>query len=97
MLACRHYFSHEAGTRAQRRNQGLAKRKKCVSMVSVWQAVSALVAHEFDAFGKISAETCYVALLVDLFTATLQAAPISFTRFFPTLFGSAALQAFAQP
>ena len=96
MCPCKH-FSHEAGRQRRRRNEGLAKRSKCLSMVSVWQAVSVLVIDELHAFGEISAEPRYIALLVDLFTATLQAAPISITRFFPTLFGSAALQAFAQP
>ena len=64
---------------------------------SLWQAVSVPVMHQLDAFGGISAEPRYIALLVDLFAATLQAAPISLTRFFPTLFGSAALQSSAQP
>ena len=72
MCPCKH-FSHEAGRQRRRRNEGLAKRSKCLSMVSVWQAVSVLVTDALHAFGEISAEPRYIALLVDLFTATLQA------------------------
>ena len=77
--------------------KGLAKRSKCLRMASVRQTVSVLVTDELHAFREISAEPRYIALLVHLLAAAFQAASISFARFFPTLFGSAALQAFAQP
>ena len=87
------------GSRAKETTQALLliscvevhKESSSVASALMWQACSILLSAKLDAFREASTQTCYVAVLVDVVAAALQATSIRFPCFFPALLRRASL------